>query len=145
MESIERKTNALKQRFESLKHPSAKYEYIIQLGKMIKPLENRYKTPSNLVRGCQSELYLHSELNNGKIFFYAGTDAIITAGLAALLIDVYSGQDLETVISFPPHFLETLGIHASLSPNRSQGISHIYLKMKLQAILFAKTLLEAKK
>ncbi len=135
---FEKKIDLLKKKFNTLSTPVQKYEQIILFGKTLPLIDPKHKTPETLVRGCQSELYIHTEQKQGKLFFTAQTDALISRGLAALLIEIYNGEDVETILSSPPHFLETLGIHASLSPNRSQGISHIYLKMKLQTILLAK-------
>ena len=135
--AFQKKVLELKKKFESLA-PSQKYEQIIALGKDLPQIDSKLKSPDTLVRGCQSELYLHTDLKGGKIFFTACSDALISKGLAALLITIYNGSTPETIISSPPHFLEDLGIQASLSLNRSQGVSHIYLKMKLQTILLAK-------
>lgn len=135
---FEQKIILFKKKFEPLITPEQKYRQIIAFGENLPSIDPKNISSETRVRGCQSELHIHAEQKQGKIFFTAQTDALISRGLAALLIEIYNGEDAETILSSPPHFLETLGIHASLSPNRSQGVSHIYLKMKLQSILLAK-------
>lgn len=131
--SFEEKIFHLKKIFETLESPSEKYELIIDLGKN-SHLDAIYKTDANLVFGCQSQLYLVSENKEGLIFFSSFSDSLITSGLAALLIFIYNGETPETIIKNPPQFLQSLGIYASLSPNRSMGMAHIYLKMKMVAL-----------
>ena len=135
--SFEQKISGFKKQFEPLS-PSKKYEYLINLGNNLPAIDSKFKSADTLVHGCQSELYLHTELKLGKVYFSASSDALISKGLAALLITIYNGASPETILSSPPHFLEELGLYASLSPSRSNGISHIYLKMKLQTIILAK-------
>lgn len=132
--TLDTKISSLKEIFLTSDLPEDKYHLLMDLGKKLPPLDSKYKTEETLVRGCQSILYLHAELRNGLLFFSAATDALISAGLAALLIKAYNGESIETILTKPPHFLQTLGIHSSLSPNRSNGILHIYLKMKQLAI-----------
>ena len=130
LSNFERKIAALEKKFLETSSPEEKYRLLMDLGKKIPPLNPEYKTEGNLVSGCQSKLYLHAEKKEGKIFFTAETDALISAGLAAVLIHIYSEEIIETILTKPPLFLQNLGIHASLSPNRSNGIFYIYLKMK---------------
>lgn len=133
--SIKEKIERLQKKFSMLDIPAEKYHLIIEFGKKLPPFDPKYKTEYYLVTGCQSQLYIHAALREGKIFFSGGTDALISAGLAALLIEAYSGETLETILMTPPHFLQELGIYSSLSPNRAQGLVHIYQKMKQLAIL----------
>lgn len=135
--SLERKIKKFQKKFLTLDTPAEKYHLLMDLGKTLPAIDPQYKTGDYLVRGCQSELYIHAEQRDGLIFFSAGTDALISAGLAALLVETYSGETIETILKEPPHFLQALGIYASLSPNRAQGIFHIYQKMKLLAILLS--------
>lgn len=104
------------------------------MGRSLPTFEAQYKTPDRIVRGCQSTLYLRSFLIEGKMFFEAASDALISAGLAALLIYVYSGESPETILKRPPDFLAEIGIMATLSMNRSNGLAHIHLRMKQDAI-----------
>ncbi|HSX13000.1 MAG TPA: SufE family protein [Chlamydiales bacterium] len=136
-ESFEEKIDFIKRKFQQLPSPTEKYNLLMDLGKNIIPIDPKYKTEEFLVRGCQSQIFLHAERKAGRLFFSASSDALISSGLASLLINVYSGENTETILNHPPLFLQELGIYASLSPNRSQGLAHIYLKMKFFAILFA--------
>lgn len=112
-----------------------KYHKIIELGKQLPKLEKSQKVPANLVKGCQSLMYLHSQLNDdGHMVFFADSDALISAGLAAILILVYNNESPETVLKCPPTYLEDLGLQASLSANRANGLYNIHLKMKQEAL-----------
>ena len=114
--------------------PQKKYEKIIELGRQLPAYPPEFKSPEHKVSGCQSEMYLHCSMNEGKIQFQVFSEALISAGLAALLLFVYHDEPPETIFSCPPLFLETLGIHASLSPGRSNGLSSLFLRMKQEAL-----------
>ncbi len=111
-----------------------RYHKIIHLGRELHALALEKRVPENRVLGCQSMTYLFSELKEGLIFFSASSDALISAGLAALLIKVYSGETPETILKCPPDFLEELGISASLTPNRANGLYSMHLRMKQDAL-----------
>ena len=98
------------------------------------PLQPADKVPANLVAGCQSQLYLHTRLEGGSIYFRAEADALIAAGLAYLLTFVYSGETCETVMTCEPHYLRELEIGASLSPGRANGLAALHLRMKQEAL-----------
>lgn len=111
-----------------------RYHKIIQLGKDLAPLDEKKRIAENLVKGCQSMTYLTCEMKEGLVFFEASSDAFISAGLAALLIKVYNGESPETILKCPPDFLEELGISASLTPNRANGLYSMHLRMKQDAL-----------
>jgi cysteine desulfuration protein SufE len=111
-----------------------KYEVIIELGRKAKGLEPQYKIPENLVKGCQSTMYLRSWIEGGNVYFAGESDALISAGLAELLLAVYSGEPPEVILKCPPDYLETIGISASLTPNRANGLYSIHLRMKQEAL-----------
>lgn len=111
-----------------------KYEKIIELGQMLSELSPTYKVDKNFVTGCQSKLYLYSYVRNGKIYFEAEADALISSGLASLLIQVYNGQSPEEVVKHDASFLKELGLGSSLSMTRAGGLSHILLRMKQDAL-----------
>ncbi len=134
MSNFLKKIEKLKNKFGAMGAPEKRYDALMQMGRALPPFLGEWKTPERKVPGCQSTLYLRGECVGGKIFFTATADALISAGLAALLIEVYSGETPETVLAQPPLFLEELGIYASLSPNRSHGLSSIHLKMKQEAL-----------
>ena len=132
--AFQEKTAYLIRRFSACQTAEERYQLLMELGKTLPPILAAHKTEENLVSGCQSRLYLHAEQRQGKFFFTAQSDALISAGLAALLVYAYDEEILDTILTEPPTFLQILGIHASLSPNRSAGLSHIYLKMKQLAL-----------
>ncbi len=122
--------------FRDCPDEESKYKRIILLGKKLAPLSSEEMCEKNLVSGCQSKMYLHSEFIKGKIYFRAYSDALISAGLATLMLDVYSGESPETILKCPAQHLESLKIHTSLSPTRSNGLSSLYLRMKQDALRF---------
>ena len=130
------KQTALKQLFESLTSPEQKYHKIIELGQALPAYPHEYKTPEKIVNGCQSLMYLHTyRSDDGNVSFFADSEALISRGLAALLIAIYQGESPETILMCPPSCLESLGIQASLSPSRSNGLASLYLKMKRDALM----------
>lgn len=135
-ETFQKKSEEIKKKFLSLGSTDARYSALIELGKNLPPYPPELKTPENIVSGCQSVLYLHGSLKDGKCFFEASSDALISAGLAALLLAVYNGETPETLLTCPPQFLSELGLLGQLSPNRSNGLAHIHLKMKQLALGF---------
>jgi cysteine desulfuration protein SufE len=119
----------------------SKYEKIIELGRRLPAYPPELKTSDRLVKGCQSEMYLSTSLNkDGTVSFQAHTDALISAGLAALLLLAYSEESPETILGCPPSFLEELGIHGSLSPSRSNGLSSLFMRMKQDVLKFLITM-----
>lgn len=133
-ESCLKKQAAIKEIFTSCPTPESRYQKIIELGRDLPRLDNTHKIPENIVGGCQSTLYLHSYKDGNNIVFEAESDALISAGLAALLVMVYSGETPETVLKCPPSYLEELGISASLTPNRANGLYSLHLRMKQDAL-----------
>ncbi|WP_075882881.1 SufE family protein [Candidatus Protochlamydia sp. W-9] len=128
------KQSQIKELFSTCSTPEDRYQKIIEFGRQQANLTDLEKVPTNLVKGCQSQMYLSSSLVNGQIFFRAESDALISAGLAALLVKVYSGETPETVLKCPPTYLDELGISASLTPNRANGLYSMYLRMKQDAL-----------
>ena len=133
---LENRLLSVKKKFHSMTTPEEKYSYLIELGRALLPYPAPLRTPERIVAGCQSTLYLDARLEDGKIFFQAAADALISQGLAALLIQVYSGLSPQTLLLNPPTFLQELGIFASLSPHRSNGLASIYTRMKQEALKF---------
>lgn len=130
------KQNEIKIEFASCQSEDEKYKKIIEMGKKLPKLKAEYKTPENIVKGCQSVMYLRSFMQEGRMHFEADSEALISAGLAALLIYVYNGETPETILTCPPRFLEDLGIQASLTPSRASGLYSVHLRMKQDALKF---------
>jgi cysteine desulfuration protein SufE len=130
------KQQRLKSLFSDCDTPQKKYEKIIELGRQLPAYPLELKTPEHLVKGCQSAMYLHTQLIDGKVQFLAFSEALISSGLAALLLAVYNDESPEAILSCPPDFLEELGIHGSLSPGRSNGLASLFQRMKQEALNF---------
>ncbi|HSW86915.1 MAG TPA: SufE family protein [Rhabdochlamydiaceae bacterium] len=129
------KQENIKNLFTDCATSQAKYQKLIDLGRTCLPLAPEFKTSDNVVNGCQSTMYLRAFLDdNGNAVFEAESEALISSGLAALLISVYSNEPPEVVLTCPPHFIEEIGIRASLTPGRSNGLSSMYLRMKQEAL-----------
>lgn len=122
--------------FASCPDKEAKYLKLIELGRQSGRLEMDEKIPENVVPGCQSVMYMHSWIEGGRVYFQAESEALISSGLAQVLIMVYSGLRPEAILKCPPKYLEELDISASLSPNRANGLYSIHLKMKQEALKF---------
>jgi cysteine desulfuration protein SufE len=113
-----------------------KYEYLIDLGVHLPLIDSQYKTADKLIKGCQSRVWLHSELRDEKIIFTADSDAIITKGIVALLIRVISGNTADEIINAPLKFINTIGLIEHLSPNRGNGLVSMIQQMKRDAMVF---------
>ena len=113
-----------------------KYEYLIDLGKDLAPINEKNKTEENLIKGCQSRVWLHAEYTAGKIIFTADSDAIMTKGIVAMLINVLSNQDPKDVATAKLNFIKKIGLTEQLSPTRANGLVSMIKKMKLYAIAF---------
>lgn len=115
-----------------------KYEYIIELGKTIKPIDNKNKVDSNLIKGCQSKLWLHAELKNGKVIYTADSEAIITKGIAAVLLRVFSNQTPVDIINSDVDYIDKIGLKEHLSPTRANGLVSMVKQLKYYALAFSK-------
>ena len=113
-----------------------KYEYLIDLGNDLAPIKEQYKTEDNLIKGCQSRVWLHAEHIKGKIIFTADSDAIMTKGIVAILINVLSNQSPKDIASSKLDFINEIGLKDQLSPTRANGLVSMIKKMKLYAIAF---------
>jgi cysteine desulfuration protein SufE len=111
-----------------------KYEYIIQLGKELPMIEEQYKKDENLIRGCQARVWLHAEYKDGKIFFTADSDAIITKGLVSMVIHVLSGHTPEEITRSELYFVDKVGLKEHLSVTRSNGLVSMIKQMKMYAV-----------
>jgi cysteine desulfuration protein SufE len=133
---MKEKISSLKLLFQDCKTKEAIYQRIMELGKRLSPFPSNERKPENLVPGCQSIMYLNSYMKEGKIYFEAESNALISSGLAYLLCYAYSGETPETVLKSAPQFLDEMGIYSSLSLNRSNGLSQLFLMMKKASLNF---------
>ena len=134
--SIEEKANEIVEEFEMFENWLDKYNYIIELGKELQGLDEEHKTPKYLISGCQSQVWLTSEFRDGKVYFQADSDAIITKGIVYLLIRVLSGQKPEDILNYNLDFLDKIGLKEHLSPTRSNGLSSMIKQIRLYALVY---------
>ena len=111
-----------------------KYEYIIELGKKLDSFPENKKTDDRLIKGCQSRVWLDYKVQDGKIYFKADSDAIITKGIISLLISVYSGRTPEEIASSDFGFIEKIGLKENLSPTRANGLASMIATIKAVAL-----------
>jgi len=111
-----------------------KYEYIIQLGKELPLIDPQYKTEENLIKGCQSKVWLHAEYSQGKVLFTADSDAIITKGLVGMVVRVLSGHTPQEITDADLYFVDRIGLKEHLSVTRSNGLVSMIKQMKLYAL-----------
>jgi cysteine desulfuration protein SufE len=115
----------------------SKYEYIIELGKHLPIIDSERKTEEFKIKGCQSQVWLTAEMKDGKLFYKADSDAVITKGIIALLIRVLSGHRPEEILNAELGFINKIGMHEHLSPNRSNGLTSMINNMKNYAKIYA--------
>ena len=115
-----------------------KYEHLIDLGKNLPPIKEEYKTEENIIKGCQSRVWLHSEKKGNEIIFTAEADAIITKGMVALMIRVLNKQTTQDIINAKLQFIDIIGLKEHLSPTRANGLVSMINRMKLDAITLNK-------
>ncbi len=138
MASIKEIEEEILEEFNMYEDWMQKYEYLIDLGKDLFPIDEKYKAKENLIKGCQSRVWLHAEKNNNKIFFYADSDAIMTKGIIALLIRVLSGQNGADIANANLNFITKIGLKEHLSATRANGLTSMIKQMKLYAIALNK-------
>jgi cysteine desulfuration protein SufE len=115
-----------------------KYAYLIELGNELLPIDPKYKIDNNLIRGCQSRVWLHQEFSGGKIIFVAESDALIVKGLVALLLRIYSNRTPKEILASEPAFIDRIGLRQHLSPTRSNGLLSMVKQIKLYALAYDK-------
>ncbi len=113
-----------------------RYEYMIDLGKSLPLIEEKYKIEENIIKGCQSKVWVHAEMKNDKIEFTADSDAIITKGIIAILIRVFSGQHPKDIMDADTAFIDEIGLKEHLSPTRANGLVSMIKQLKMYAIAY---------
>jgi cysteine desulfuration protein SufE len=132
--TIKEQQDAIIEDFSFFSDWMEKYEYIIQLGKDLPLIEERYKTDDNLIRGCQSRVWMHADYRDGKVFFTADSDAIITKGLVSMVILVLSGHTPKEIVDAGIYFIDAIGLRNHLSPTRSNGLLSMLKQIKMYAL-----------
>jgi len=134
--TIQQVQDVIIEEFSSFEDWMDKYNYLIQISENLVPLAKEHKTNENLIEGCQSKVWLHVELEEGKVFYMADSDAIITKGLIALLVRVLSGREPKEILNTELYFIDRIGLRENLSPTRSNGLLAMVRKMKLYALAY---------
>ena len=138
MRSITEIQKAILEDFDMFENWEQKYEYLIDLGKDLPSIDKKHRIEENLIKGCQSRVWLHAKEHNGKIIFSADSDAIMTKGIIALLIRVFSGQNPSEIINADLNFINMIGLKEQLSATRANGLLSMIKQMKLYAIALNK-------
>ena len=115
-----------------------KYDYLISLSEELAPIDPAKRTEKYLIEGCQSRVWVAAELRDGKVYYTADSDAIITKGIVALLIRVMNGRSAEEAAAIDLYFIDAIGLGENLSPTRSNGLRAMIQQMKLYALVFSK-------
>lgn len=113
-----------------------RYEYIIELGKSLPLIDEQYKTEDNIIKGCQSKVWVHGEKNDDKIVFTADSDAILTKGIIAILIRTFSNQKAIDILNATTDFIDEIGLKEHLSPTRANGLVSMIKQIKMYALAF---------
>jgi cysteine desulfuration protein SufE len=113
-----------------------RYQYMIDLGKTLPLIEEQFKTDNNIIKGCQSKVWVHAEMKDDNIVFTADSDAIITKGIIAILIRVFSNQEPKAIIDADTNFIDAIGLKEHLSPTRANGLVSMIKQLKMYAIAY---------
>lgn len=113
-----------------------RYQYMIDLGKTLPLIDEQFKTSDNIIKGCQSKVWVHAEMNDDKVAFTADSDAIITKGIIAILIRVFSNQHPNDIIAADTEFIDAIGLKEHLSPTRANGLVSMIKQLKMYAIAY---------
>lgn len=136
LSNFEKKIFSVKEIFSACTSPEDRYKKILELGALLPFFDINQKLSCNLVDGCQSVMYVHTTFRDGKLFFTAYSEALISKGLAALLHLVYNDELAEIVLKNPPIFLKELQILPSLSPSRANGVASLFSKLQKASLKF---------
>ncbi len=128
--------NEIIEEFSMFEDWEERYQYMIDLGKDLPMIKEAYKTDSNIIKGCQSKVWVHAELKDDKIEFTADSDAIITKGIIAILIRSFSNQHPKDIIDANTDFIDQIGLKEHLSPTRANGLVSMIKQLKLYAIAY---------
>ncbi|MDD6253204.1 MAG: SufE family protein [Bacteroidales bacterium] len=134
--SLQQAENEIVESFSMYDEWLDKYEYLIELGKNLEPYPDSAKTDDKLIKGCQSRVWLDYNTENGRLYFKADSDAIITKGIISLLISVYSGRTPEEISGSDFSFIEKIGLKENLSPTRANGLASMIATIKTAAAAY---------
>jgi len=134
--TIKEKENQIIDEFQNFEDWMDKYNYIIEMGRECPKIDEKNKNDNHLIAGCQSRVWLSAEYSNGLVYYKADSDAVITKGIAYLLIRILSGQKPQDIIEADLGFIDKIGLKEHLSPTRSNGLLAMIKQMKLYALVF---------
>ena len=134
--TIEEVQNDIIDEFSMFEDWEERYQYMIDLGKTLPLIEDQYKTDDNIIRGCQSKVWVHANMQDDKVNFTADSDAIITKGIIAILIRAFSNQHPNAIIEAKTDFIDKIGLKEHLSPTRANGLVSMIKQIKLYAIAY---------
>ena len=134
--TIKEKQEEVVEEFEMFEDWMQRYEYMIELGKSLPLIDEQYKTEENLIKGCQSKVWVHAALEGEKVVFTADSDAIITKGIVAILIRVFSNQHPSEIMNANTDFIDEIGLKEHLSPTRANGLVSMIKQLKMYAIAY---------
>jgi cysteine desulfuration protein SufE len=132
--NIEEREKLIVEEFELFDEWPDKYQYIIELGQKLKPLDDRYKVDDNRIKGCQSSVWLNAYEKDGKIYFEADSDSVFVKGEIALLIRVLSGQKAGDIVKTDLKFIDEIGLRQHIAVTRANGLSSMIKQMKIYAL-----------
>lgn len=135
-ESIAERTEDIVDEFDMFEDWMDKYDHIISLGKELPLIDEQYKVEDNLIKGCQSRVWLHADYDGEKVQFTADSDAIITKGIIALMIRALSDQTPQAIVDADLSFVDQIGLKEHLSPTRANGLVSMIKQMKFYALAF---------
>lgn len=136
MSNIKEKQEEVVEEFSMFDDWMQRYEYMIELGKSLPLIDEKYKVEENLIKGCQSKVWVHAELEGDKLLFTADSDAIITKGIVAILIRVFSNQHPSDILEADTHFIDEIGLKEHLSPTRANGLVSMIKQLKMYAVAY---------
>jgi cysteine desulfuration protein SufE len=136
METIEVAQEEIIEEFSMFEDWMQRYEYMIELGKSLPLIDPQFKTDDYIIKGCQSKVWVHADLEDDKLVFTADSDAIITKGIIAILIRVFSFQPPDAILEAGTEFIDKIGLKEHLSPTRANGLVSMIKQLKMYAIAF---------
>jgi cysteine desulfuration protein SufE len=134
--SISEIQNEIIEEFSMFDDWTQRYEYMIELGKSLPLIDEKYKTEENIIKGCQSKVWVHAEMKDDKLVFTADSEAIITKGIIAIFIRVFSNQKPIDIIEADTRFIDDIGLKEHLSPTRANGLVSMIKQLKIYAVAY---------
>lgn len=134
--SIKENQQEIVEEFSMFEDWMQRYEYMIELGKSLPLIDDKYKVEENLISGCQSRVWVHAELEEDKLIFTADSDAIITKGIVAILIRAFSNQHPSEILESDTQFIDEIGLKEHLSPTRANGLVSMIKQLKMYALAY---------